>query len=215
MDVIRANDTTLSTSWSMGVRDMGSSTVSGTTETISIVVGTTAREADVKNITFETSSIPNGSTVVKAVLTATATIKRTQGSATKGYKFDDAEVCTLDATKITSSTFEKDVTAKFAAMNGGAFENVSIAAKYRAKYTQFNGKYIVVRDANGAFVSQSWQYMTSYGTLNSTQVAQLSLTDLKLTIYYTGDSGGSGEVVPATKWQKCEVYVCVPVNSVD
>lgn len=212
MDVIRANDTTLKTTWAMGVRNVGSSTISGTTETVSIVVGTTARDADTKNITFETSSIPNGSTVVKAVLTATATIKRTQGSATKGYKFDDAEVCSLDATKITSSTFEKDITEKFAAMNGSTFENISIVAKYRAKYMQFNGKYIIVRDSNGAFVSQSYQYTTSYGTLNSTQIATLTLTDLKLTIYYTGDSGGSGEVTPATKWQKCEVYVCVPVS---
>lgn len=214
MDVIRANDTTLSTSWSMDIKTIGESTTSGNVTTYSLVIATAKRDSTVKNITFETANIPSGSTVVKATLTATATIKRTQGNATKGYKFDDAELCTLDATKITSSTFEKDITAKFAAMNGGTFENVSIAAKYRAKYTQFNGKGIWTTKEDGT-ISVSYQYTTAYGTMGNTQVAQLSLTDLKLTIYYTGGSGGSGEVVPATKWQKCEVYVCVPVNSVD
>lgn len=211
MDVFSASDTELTTSWKMDVHSITSSTVVDEVETMKIVVATRTRDSTIKNITFATSAIPSGATVVKATLTATATIARTQGSATKGYKFDDAELCTLDATPITSNAFEKDVTSSFSGMNGGTFTDLSFEARYRAKYMQFNGTYTIVRK-DGAFVSQSYQYSTAYGTLGNTQVAELTLSDLKITVYYSGDTGEGGATAPATKWQKCEVYVCVPIN---
>lgn len=211
MDVFNASDTALTTSWKMGVHDITGSTTVDEVETMAIVVATMKRESTAKNITFATSSIPSGATVVKATLTAVATIARTQGSATKGYKFDDAELCTLDSTAITSNAFEKDITSKFSEMNGGTFGDLSLEARYRAKYVQFNGKYTIVRK-DGEFVSQSYQYSTAYGTLDATQVAKLTLSDLKITVYYSTDTGEGGATAPATKWQKCEVYVCVPIN---
>lgn len=211
MDVFSASSTELTTSWKMGVHSITSSTVVDEVETMAIVVATAKRDSTIKSITFATSGIPSGSTVARATLTATAAISRTQGSATKGYKFDDAELCTLDSTNIASSAFEKDVTSKFAEMNGGTFEDLSIEARYRAKYMQFNGKYTIVWK-DGEFVSQSYQYSTAYGTLDNTQVAKLTLSDLKITVYYTSDSSEGGAATPATKWQKCEVYVCVPIN---
>lgn len=208
MDVFNATDTKLTTTWQMGVRSRGDASTSGNVTTYPIVVGTILRDAATKSIAFETSNIPTGSTVVRATLSATAKIERTQGSASKGYKFDDAEVCSLDATKITSEAFEKDITPKFASMNGGTFTDLSIDAKYRAKFAQFNGKLIQTKQADGS-VTNSYQYSTAYGAMYSTQVAQLTLSNLKISVYYT-DEGG--EVTPATKWQKCEVYVCVPVS---
>lgn len=211
MDVFSAADTKVTTSWKIGVREVNESSTSGNVTTSSATYGTIAREAGTKSIAFETSNIPAGSTIVRATLSATAEIKRTQGSASKGYKFDDAEVCSLDATNITSETFEKDITSKFAEMNGGTFADLSVDVKYRAKFVQFNGKLITTKHDDGSYAN-SHQCSTTYGAPYVTQIAQLTLSDLKITVYYSADTGEGSATAPATKWQKCEVYVCVPIN---
>lgn len=199
MAVFNASDTTLRTVWTMDIKSLSSTD----NVNFSMVVATKARDGQNANIVFPTSNIPAGSTVVSATLTATATVKREQGTATKGYKFNDAGNISLDGTRISQSAFSKDITSKFADMNGGTFTDITIAAGYNAKYVQFNGTAKAV-DGN-----VTYNYDTSYGTFETAQLAKLYLTDLAITVVYSGDSGGD---TPVTKWQKCEVYVCVPVS---
>ena len=87
-------------------------------------------------------------------------------------------------------------------MNGGTFTDISIPATYNMKLVKLTG------------ISESGEeseinYNRAYGNIGVGQAAQLKLTNLAITVEY---SGGGGEVTPTTKWQKCEVYVCVPVS---
>ena len=201
MAVFNANDTTLRVLWSLDIKS--ESIVDKGNGNYTFVIATKTREGQTASIVFPTSNIPAGSTVVSATLSATATVKREQGTATKGYTFDDAATISLDGTRISQSAFSKDITSKFANMNGGTFTDITIPASYIAKYVQFNGSASTVNN------NLVYSYSRLYGNLDSTQLARLYLTDLAITVVYSGDSGGD---TPVTKWQKCEVYVCVPVS---
>lgn len=201
MAVFNANDTTLRVLWSLDIKS--GSIVDKGDGNYTFVVATKTREGQNASIVFPTSEIPAGSTVVNATLSATATVKREQGTATKGYTFDDAATISLDGTRISQSAFSKNITSKFANMNGGTFTDISIPASYVAKYVQFNGSATTVNN------NLVYHYSHAYGTFDTYQLARLYLTNLAITVEY---SGGGGEVTPATKWQKCEVYVCVPVS---
>ena len=201
MAVFNANDTTLRVLWTLDIRS--ETIVDKGNGNYTFTVATKTREGQNANIVFPTSNIPAGSTVAKATLSATASVKRVQGSATKGYTFEDAATISLDGTRISKSDFSKDITSKFASMNGGTFTDITIPASYVAKYVQFNGSASTVNN------NLVYHYSTAYGTFGVTQLARLYLTNLAVTVEYSGEGGG---VTPATKWQKCEVYVCVPVS---
>ena len=155
------------------------------------------------NIIFPTSSIPAGSTVISATLTATAATSLYMGSATAGYKFNDAASCNLDGTRISKRDFSKDITSKFTNMNGGTFTDISIPATYNMKLVKLTG---ISESGEESEIS----YNRAYGNIGVGQAAQLKLTNLAITVEYSSEGGGG--VTPATKWQKCEVYVCVPVS---
>ena len=199
MAVFNANNATLRTSWKLKSTELGLNE-DGTAFRWKISMQ--YRETDSANIVFPTSSILAGSTVVSATLTATARIIRTSGSATKGYNYTDAATISLDGTRISGNSFSKDVTSKFAGMNGGTFADISIAAAYAAK------SFSTVVTTPGGALGTAGDH-TGYGAVGVSQIFDLQLTNLAIAVEY---SGGGGEVTPATKWQKCEVYVCVPVS---
>ena len=197
MAVFNANDVTLQTKWKLKATYVGVGR-----DGVHYDISMQYREMGSENIVFPTSSIPAGSTVISATLTATAATSLYMGSATAGYKFNDAASCNLDGTRISKRDFSKDITSKFANMNGGTFTDISIPATYNMKLVKLTG------------ISESGEeseinYNRAYGNIGVGQAAQLKLTNLAITVEY---SGGGGEVTPTTKWQKCEVYVCVPVS---
>lgn len=197
MTVFSADNVTLQTKWKLKATSAGVGR-----DGVHYNISMQYREMGSANIVFSTSSIPAGSTVVSATLSATAAASLYMGSATAGYKFGDAASCNLDGTRISQSSFSKDITSKFADMNGGTFTDISVLATYNMKLVKITG------------ISESGEeseivYNRAYGSIGVGQVAQLKLTNLAITVEY---SDGGGEVKPATKWQKCEVYVCVPAG---
>ena len=82
MAVFNADDVTLQTNWKLKATYVGVGR-----DGVHYDISMQYREMGSANIIFPTSSIPAGSTVVSATLTATAVTSLYKGSATAGYKF--------------------------------------------------------------------------------------------------------------------------------